>query len=167
MTTPGPTDARLRVGFLLLRDFTLLPYAGFVDVLRLAADEGDRSRQIASRWTTMTADGRPVRASCGTRVTPDAGLMPPRGFDYIVVVGGLIHQGPVQDPVVHAWLREAAAVGVPLVGLCTAVFTLIDAGLASAERGDFVTAEEARRRIEAHMEKALAARAKAEADVPE
>jgi putative addiction module CopG family antidote len=44
---------------------------------------------------------------------------------------------------------------------------LIDEGLASAERGDFVSPEEARRRIEEHMEKALAARAKAEADVPE
>jgi transcriptional regulator GlxA family with amidase domain len=46
-----------------------------------------------------------------------------------VVVGGLIHQGPVQDAAVTAYLREAAAAGVPLVGLCTAVFTLIHAGL--------------------------------------
>ena len=128
--TGAPTDrARLRVGFLLLRDFTLLPFAGFVDVLRLAADEGDQSRQIESRWTIMTADGQPVRASCGTRITPDSGLIGPRGFDYVVVVGGLIHQGPVQDPAVHAWLRAADSAGVHLVGLCTAVFTLIDAGL--------------------------------------
>ncbi|MBB4286262.1 GlxA family transcriptional regulator [Roseospira goensis] len=129
MSPPAATEARLKVGFLLLRDFTLLPFAGFVDVLRLAADEGDRSRPIAARWTIMTADGRPVRASCGTRVTPDDGLRAPRGFDYIVVVGGLIHQGPVQAPGVLSYLREAAAAGVPLVGLCTAVFTLIDAGL--------------------------------------
>lgn len=128
--TGAPTDrARLRVGFLLLRDFTLLPFAGFIDVLRLAADEGDQSRQIESRWTIMTADGQPVRASCGTRITPDSGLIGPRGLDYVVVVGGLIHQGPVQDPAVHAWLRAADSAGVPLVGLCTAVFTLIDAGL--------------------------------------
>ncbi len=128
--TGAPTDrARLRVGFLLLRDFTLLPFAGFVDVLRLAADEGDQSRQIESRWTIMTADGQPVRASCGTRITPDSGLVGPRDLDYVVLVGGLIHQGPVQDKAVHAWLRAADSAGVPLVGLCTAVFTLIDAGL--------------------------------------
>jgi len=35
----------------------------------------------------------------------------------------------VHDPGVIGWLREAAAAGVPLVGLCTAVFTLIHAGL--------------------------------------
>lgn len=129
MTAPASPSARLKVGFVLLNRFTLLPFAGFVDVLRLAADEGDLSRQIECRWTTMTADGRPVRASCGTRVTPDGGLIHPRGFDYIVVVGGLIHRGPVQDPAVIAYLREAATAGVPLIGLCTAVFTLIHAGL--------------------------------------
>ncbi|KAA5607451.1 GlxA family transcriptional regulator [Roseospira marina] len=129
MMPNAPSTARLKVGFVLLRSFTLLPFAGFVDVLRLAADEGDRSRQIECRWTTMTPDGRSLTASCGTRITPDSGLMPAGGFDYIVVVGGLIHQGPVQDPAVTAYLREAAAAKVPLVGLCTAVFTLIDAGL--------------------------------------
>ncbi|WP_246152063.1 GlxA family transcriptional regulator [Roseospira navarrensis] len=129
MSPPPPRTARLKVAFVLLPRFTLLPFAGFVDMLRLAADEGDMSRQIDCRWTTMTADGRPVRASCGTRITPDGGLTPPRGFDYIVVVGGLIHQGPVQDPAVTGYLRTAAAAGVPLVGLCTAVFTLIHAGL--------------------------------------
>jgi len=117
------------VGFVLLNTFTLLPFAGFVDVLRLAADEGDLSRQIDCRWTTMTLDGRPVAASCGTWITPNSGLLPPRGFDYIVVVGGLIHQGAVQAPAVTAYLREAAAASVPLIGLCTAVFTLIHAGL--------------------------------------
>jgi transcriptional regulator GlxA family with amidase domain len=129
MAEPTSGNARLKVGFLLLRDFTLLPFAGFVDVLRLAADEGDRSRQIDCRWTVMTGDGRAVRASCGTRLSPDSGLLAPAGFDYIVVVGGLIHHGPIHDPAVIGWLREAAAAKVPLVGLCTAVFTLIDAGL--------------------------------------
>jgi len=43
---PNEPEPRLRVGFLLARRFTLCAFANFVDVLRLAADEGDRSRPI-------------------------------------------------------------------------------------------------------------------------
>lgn len=50
---------RLRVAFVLLPNFTLLPFAGFMDVLRLAADEGDRSRQIACRWVVTSVDRAP------------------------------------------------------------------------------------------------------------
>jgi len=39
---------RLRVGFVLTPRFTLTAFAGFIDALRLAADEGDRSRQIVT-----------------------------------------------------------------------------------------------------------------------
>ena len=37
---------KLRVGFVLAQRFTLTAFAGFVDALRLAADEGDRSRPL-------------------------------------------------------------------------------------------------------------------------
>ena len=39
-----PAAPRLSVGFILAHRFTLCAFANFVDVLRLAADEGDRSR---------------------------------------------------------------------------------------------------------------------------
>lgn len=39
----------LTVGFVLADRFTLSAFAGFVDVLRLAADDGDRSRPVACR----------------------------------------------------------------------------------------------------------------------
>ena len=45
LAPPQKVDAKLRVGFLLTPRFTLVAFAGFVDALRLAADEGDRSRQ--------------------------------------------------------------------------------------------------------------------------
>ncbi len=48
----------LSVGFVLLHRFTLLPFAAFVDCLRLAADEGDRSRQLRCHWTFMTSVGQ-------------------------------------------------------------------------------------------------------------
>jgi len=37
---------KLRVGFVLAQRVTLTAFAGFVDALRLAADEGDRSRPL-------------------------------------------------------------------------------------------------------------------------
>ena len=51
---PPPADSvRLRVGFVLARRFTLSAFANFVDVLRLAADEGDRSRPIRCSWRVL------------------------------------------------------------------------------------------------------------------
>lgn len=127
-------EPRLRVGIVPLREFTLLPFSGFIDVLRLATDEGDRSRQRVCRWTVMNADGREMRASCGNVVRPDARFHDPRAFDYIVVVGGLLHAGPQSDAATDAYLVEAAGLGVKLVGLCTAVFTMIRLGLMSGRQ---------------------------------
>ena len=122
---------RLRIGVVTLKNFTLLPFAGFIDVLRLATDDGDLSRQRACRWSVMSSGGAPLRASCGTVVLADSALRDPREFDYVVVVGGLLHESPQADRATDDWLLRAAAAGVPLVGLCTAVFTLIRLGLMS------------------------------------
>ena len=61
---------RLRVGFILANRFTLTAFSTFVDALRLASDEGDRSRQIHCRWTVMSSTAAPVSASCGVEVLP-------------------------------------------------------------------------------------------------
>jgi len=120
---------KLQVGFLLAPNFTLLAFAGFVDALRLAADEGDRSRQIACAWEVMTSDGSPATASCGVAVAPTAGLVSPDRFDYVVVVGGLRRPGAVLPEPGLRYLRRAAAARVSLVGVCTGSFILAEAGL--------------------------------------
>lgn len=129
-----PNRRPLTVGMVILPHFTLLPFAGFVDVMRLAADEGDRSRKVTCRWTVMTSDSQPVAASCGTEVRPDAGLSDPSSFDYIVLFGGLIHEGVPVDPALDDFLRDAAQADVPLIGVCTGVFTLIRLGLMTGRR---------------------------------
>jgi len=40
----------LRVGIILAEHFTLSAFAVFIDHLRLAADEGDRSRPLHVQW---------------------------------------------------------------------------------------------------------------------
>ena len=121
---------RLNIGFVLVPDFTLLALAAFVDTLRLAADEGDRSRQVHCGWTVMSADGRAVRASNGVEVSAGP-LGDPAQFDYVVVVGGTLHRGAYDAA--DAWLVRAAKI-VPLVGICTGSFVLARAGLMAGRR---------------------------------
>src|SRR5262245_18584753 len=126
MTTraPGSTveraDARtpaLDIGFVLAPNFTMLPFAAFIDAIRLAADEGDRSRQIACRWTVMGEGAQPSTASCGVAITPWEPYRDAADFDYVVVVGGLLgkregkHNGEHDRDAakVADYLRAAAA----------------------------------------------------------
>ena len=53
----------------------------------------------------------------------------PESFDYIVVVGGIMHGGQRTSRLTAAFLRQAAAGGVPLIGLCTGSFVLTRLGL--------------------------------------
>jgi transcriptional regulator GlxA family with amidase domain len=121
--------ALLSVGFVLAEHFTLSAFALFIDQLRLAADEGDRSRQILCRWSVMASRPDPVKASCGVTVDRTSGFVDPRRFNYIVVVGGILHGGRQLDDATIAYLKEADAAGVTLVGLCTGSFVLARAGL--------------------------------------
>ena len=84
--------AKLNVGFILARRFTLCAFANFVDVLRLAADEGDRSRPILCSWRVLSPSMDPITSSSGVAVQPDERLGDPARFDYLVVVGGLVDE---------------------------------------------------------------------------
>jgi transcriptional regulator GlxA family with amidase domain len=127
--TASPGGPRLSVGFVLAKRFTLCAFANFVDVLRLAADEGDRSRPILCRWSVLSDTMDAVASSCGVAVQPNERLGDPARFDYIVVVGGLLEEVPNIRPAYTRFLAAAAAAGVPLVGLCTGAFVLHRAGL--------------------------------------
>jgi len=126
--------AQLSVGFLLTRRFTLCAFANFVDVLRLAADEGDRSRPILCEWAILSDTMEVITASCGTRIQPTQRLNDPTKFDYIVVVGGLLEEIPNLSPMIMRYLHQAAEAGVTLVGVCTGAFVLHHAGLMEGYR---------------------------------
>jgi transcriptional regulator GlxA family with amidase domain len=124
----------LSVGFILADNFTLSAFSLFIDFLRLAADEGDRSRRILCRWSIMSSRQTMAQASCGVAIGRDSGFLDPKDFDYIVVVGGLLHAGPQMDAETNAYLAAAAKAGVTLVGLCTGSFILCRAGLMKGRR---------------------------------
>jgi len=125
---------RLSVGFILARRFTLCAFANFVDVLRLAADEGDRSRPILCKWAVLSDTMDPIPSSSGVTVQPTERLGDPSRFDYIVVVGGVMDDTPALNVAYTRYLHRAAETGVPLVGVCTGVFLLHQAGLLDGYR---------------------------------
>ena len=133
--TPDAAPASLSVALIPLPHFTLLPFAGFLDTLRLAGDEGDLSRPRACRWTIMAPELHPITSSCGAEVTPWETLGDPSRFDYVVVVGGLLHRGGRGlSARTAAFLRQADRQRVGLIGLCTGSFALAEAGVLKAGR---------------------------------
>jgi transcriptional regulator GlxA family with amidase domain len=126
--------AQLRVGIILADRFTLSAFATFVDHLRLAADEGDRSRPLRVKWSLMSAGRESVSASCGVRVQPTTDLLPPESLDYVVVVGGTLHCGPQVDDVTLSYLRRAGSTRTALVGICTGSFILCRARVMQGHR---------------------------------
>jgi transcriptional regulator GlxA family with amidase domain len=132
--TSGISSKCLRIGIILTPEFTLNALGNFVDVLRLAADDGDRSRPIRCRWDIMSAAGRPVRASCGVDVTPTCRLAPVEGMNYVAVVGGLLCRRPQMEDSVRSYLLQAAAAGIGLIGICTGTFVLCRLGLMKGKK---------------------------------
>ena len=130
----APIKPELRVGFVLLNQFTLVPVAGLVDSLRFAADKSFRSQQVFCQWDWMTLDDRPVTASCGMPISPTKPLNLWAQYDYIVIAGGLL--GETRNP--PDWLLEALrdlhAAGVPIIALCSGSFVLGKAGLLDGRR---------------------------------
>jgi len=137
---PSPADPtmsgrkKLSIAFLLADDFTLSAFANFVDVLRLAADEADKSRPILCEWTVLSETMAPVRSSCGVKVTPATTLRSAGRYDYLVVVGGVMSDRSALSVAERDYLRAQASAGVPVVGLCTGVFILHETGLLDGYR---------------------------------
>ena len=122
---------RLSVGIIPLQNFTLTTFSGFIDMLRLAADEGDRSRPHACAWTVLGSDRVAVRSSCGVEVRPQELFGAPERFDVVVVAGGLLplpEDRMLNEPT-RAFLRAAHRAGVELIGICTGSLALAEAGL--------------------------------------
>lgn len=127
--TSDITEPNLSIGFILTANFTLMAFTCFVEVLRHAADSGDKSKQLNCSWDIMSLDGLTVNASCGLEVRPWNHLVDPSKFDYVVVVGGILPKGLKYDHRLLNYIREVDDKGIPLIGICTGSFILARAGL--------------------------------------
>ena len=125
----GAAGPLLSVAFILLPEFTLSALAGFVDTMRLSADDNFESGQKYCKWTILGFDLNPVRSSSGAEVGPWEKLRRPIDFDCLVVVGGLVKGHRKIDRRITDYIAEVHADGKLVVGLCTGSFALAYAGL--------------------------------------
>ncbi|MGZ9719565.1 GlxA family transcriptional regulator [Rhizobium miluonense] len=119
----------LKVGFVLARSFTLSAFALFIDTLRLASDEADKSGRVLADWHLLGSTRHLITSSCGVQVAPTSDFIDPREFHYIVVVGGLLNSDVTIDSQTSDYLKRAAAQKIPLIGVCTGTFILARLGL--------------------------------------
>ncbi len=131
---PPEMEAPLKVAIAPTPQFTLMSLAGFVEFLRLSADESDFSRQIYCSWDLLSHNLDPIIASCGFPVTPGKCFDDPAGYDYVVVHGGILHGKSPCPQELRRFVRAAVAAEVPVVGLCTGQFILAELGLLNGKR---------------------------------
>ncbi|MBF8754040.1 GlxA family transcriptional regulator [Pseudomonas guariconensis] len=124
----------LRVGFVLMNQFTLVPVAGLVDSLRFAADKSFRSQQVYCQWDWMTLDDQPITASCGMPISPTKPLNLWAQYDYIVLAGGLLEQTRNPPQWLLDALRDLHEANIPIIALCSGSFVLGKAGLLDGRR---------------------------------
>ncbi|QIB08919.1 GlxA family transcriptional regulator [Pseudomonas bijieensis] len=124
VSTSQPPAPR-SVGFLLLDDFTFISLASAIEPLRMANQLSGRELY---RWFTLGKNAKPVRASAGLYITPDAKMEQASALNTVIVCGGM----NVQDCVSHEhmrWLQHQADLGLQLGAICTGSWALGKAGL--------------------------------------
>ena len=124
-TIASPLTGLAHFGFLTLPSFSMIAFTSAIEVLRMANYVG---RAQHYRWSILTPDGVPVRASNGITVKPTRSLDESGMPDVLIVCGGTQIRNAV-DSRVMTLLGELAEQGVPLGGICTGAYALMAAGL--------------------------------------
>jgi len=119
------SDAPLSVGFLLVPGFALMSYTAAVEPLRAANLISGRNLY---RWWHAAPGGKPVVASNGVAILPDAGVGTDRDADMVFVCAGG-NPAVFTDRTVFAWLRRLARRGVTIGGISGGPYILAKAGL--------------------------------------
>lgn len=119
------------IGFLLIPDFGLLSYASAIEPLRAANVLS--GRQLYS-WRHLSSDGRPVAASSGVYVAPDAELKhATTELDALFVLAGG-DRISFNDATTFRYLHRFSSLGRPIAGVGGGAFVLARAGVLSGYR---------------------------------
>ena len=129
VTADAPGRRRSFV-FVLLDQFSFMPFAAAIEPLRIA---NRMSGQPLYRWRVVSETGQPVACSAGIAVSVD-GALPEVGRDDVVVICSGLDVRAHTSAVLLSWLRRIARKGPVIGGLCTAAHVLAEAGLLDGRR---------------------------------
>ena len=121
---------RQRFVFLLLDQFSMVPFAAALDALRIA---NRNLKEPVYSWSIATETGAAAHCSNGTEVRADMALDDVGRDDTIMICGGLNVAQATSKPVL-AWMRREARKGVAVGGLCTGAYTMAKAGLLDGKK---------------------------------
>ena len=119
-----------RFVFVLLPEFTLLSFAAALEALRIA------NRMAGApiySWVLTSEGGETARCSAGTEFKLDCDLPELTRDDVVLLCGGLDIAEATAKRLMN-WLRREARRGLAMGGLCTASWTLAEAGLLDGKR---------------------------------
>lgn len=128
----GPTRPE-SIGFLLVPKFSMMAFTSTIEPLRIA---NRMSGQELYRWFLCTIDGKPIRASNGILIMPDASIADAADAmrpDAVIVCAGIDVQ-LFNDKATFAALRRIDRQGVDLGAVCTGSHVLARAGLLDGYR---------------------------------
>jgi transcriptional regulator GlxA family with amidase domain len=114
----------------LLPGFVLVDYAQLVEPLRLANEVLPRP---LFRWRTVSPDGGPVQALCGTPIDTVAPHQSDARPDYVILFGRWRQPEAVGERL-RVWLREAERRGAVLGAVGEAILLLVALGLLNGRR---------------------------------
>lgn len=120
----------LHIAFLTLPDYSMIALSNALEVLRMA---NRASGTDLYRWTLVTPDGLPARASNGLPLSPTVALAQAGTPDMVLVCGG-VRVRAACNAALDTSLQRLARGGTVLGGLCTGSYALVRAGLMKGYR---------------------------------
>ena len=125
-----PNAVPTRIGFLLIRNFSMMAFTSAVEPLRSA---NRMSGRTLYEWRIISPDGKPVAASNGIEVVPHKAMSEIDRERILVVVTGIDVQR-YEDERILGFLRRIARQGATMGALCTGSHLLARAGLLEGRR---------------------------------
>ncbi|MCG7492260.1 GlxA family transcriptional regulator [Thalassobius sp. Cn5-15] len=123
-------DTPIKVVFVLLEQFTLLPFASALDCLRIA--NYTAGKELYS-WELQGEGGESVTSSAGVAFNLDNDLGELGRDDRLLLCGGVNVRQNTSKRLV-SWLRREARKGIVVGSLCTGAYSLAHAGLLDGKR---------------------------------
>ena len=137
MVSKPPTSARVgaptpprpqEMHFLLMPGFSVMGFVSAIEPLRVA----NRFQPETYRWTILSLDGGPVKASNGMSLNADGAFAKTTSAQTVFVVAAN-HPLEHYQPAVAQWLRATYNGGATLGAVDTGAFLLAEAGLLGSD----------------------------------